>query len=101
MSSLALGCCRCRGLERLMQGVAEALPLANDSADVIVATDILEHADDDLAALHEFHRVLLPGGHAVSTVPAYQMLWSEHDEALMHRQRYVARLLRHRVVSAG
>src|SRR4051794_37695370 len=81
MSPMALECCRRRGLERLMQGVAEALPLADDSADVLVATDILEHLDDDLAALREFHRVLRPGGHAVITVPAYRMLWSEHDEA--------------------
>jgi SAM-dependent methyltransferase len=101
MSPLALACCRRRGLERLMQGVAESLPLADDSADVIVATDILEHLDDDLAALHEFYRVLRPGGHAVITVPAYQMLWSEHDEALMHRQRYVAGQLRRRVIAAG
>src|SRR4051794_40297350 len=36
MSPLALECCRRRGLERLMQGVAEALPLADASADVIV-----------------------------------------------------------------
>ena len=56
----------------------------------MVATDIVEHLDDDLAALAEFRRILKPGGHAVITVPAYQFLWSEHDLALMHRRRYVA-----------
>jgi SAM-dependent methyltransferase len=101
MSPLALGCCRRRGLDRLMQGVAEALPMADASADVIVATDILEHLDDDLVALREFYRVLKPGGHAVITVPAYRMLWSEHDEALMHRRRYRAGQLRHQAGAAG
>jgi SAM-dependent methyltransferase len=101
MSPLALRCCRRRGLERLMQGVAEALPLPDGSIDVIVATDVLEHLDDDLAALVEFRRVLQPGGHAVITVPAYQMLWSEHDVALMHRRRYVASQVRQRVKAAG
>jgi ubiquinone/menaquinone biosynthesis C-methylase UbiE len=101
MSPLALDYCRRRGLDRLMQGMAEALPLADVSADVIVATDILEHLDDDLAALREFRRVLRPGGYAVITVPAYRMLWSEHDEALMHRRRYVAGQLGRRVAEAG
>jgi SAM-dependent methyltransferase len=101
MSPMALECCRRRRLERLMQGVAEALPLADDSTDVVVATDILEHLDDDLAAVREFYRVLRPGGHAVITVPAYQRLWSEHDEALMHRRRYVAGQVREVVAAAG
>jgi SAM-dependent methyltransferase len=101
MSPLALKCCRRRGLKRLTQGVAEALPLADESAHVIVATDILEHLDDDLVALQEFYRVLRPGGYAVITVPAYRMLWSEHDLALMHRRRYVAGQLRRRVEAAG
>jgi SAM-dependent methyltransferase len=101
MSPLALEFCRRRGLQGLRQGIAEALPVDDASADVIVATDILEHLDDDLVALREFRRVLRPGGHAVITVPAYQKLWSEHDEALMHRRRYLARQLRRQVDAAG
>ena len=66
---------------------AEAIPLPSESVDAIVATDILEHLDDDLAALQEFRRILKPGGRAVITVPAYQFLWSEHDVALVHHRR--------------
>jgi SAM-dependent methyltransferase len=101
MSPLALGWCRTRGLQDVMLGKAEALPLASESIDVIVATDILEHLDDDLAALNEFRRVLKPGAHAVVTVPAYRFLWSEHDEALMHRRRYVAAVLARRIEQSG
>jgi SAM-dependent methyltransferase len=101
ISPLALEFCRRRGLERLEQGAAEALPLAGNSVDLIVATDILEHLDDDRAALGEFRRVLQPGGHAIITVPAYRMLWSEHDEALMHRRRYVAGQLRRSLEATG
>jgi SAM-dependent methyltransferase len=99
-SPLALECCARRGLSEIQLGKAEKLPQTSESIDVIVATDILEHLDDDLAALAEFRRVLKPGGHAVVTVPAYQALWSEHDEALMHRRRYVARLLDQRIKQA-
>ena len=90
-SPLALDACRRRRLDRLIQARAGALPFANDVIDLIVATDVLEHLEDDHAALAEFHRVLRPGGVAVITVPAYQFLWSEHDEALMHKRRYTAR----------
>ena len=89
-SPLALKACATRGLSELVRARAEAIPLASCSVDAIVATDILEHLDDDLAALEEFRRILKPGGQAVITVPAFQFLWSEHDVALMHRRRYVA-----------
>lgn len=98
---LALERCRRRGLGGLVQAAAERLPLQSASVDVIVATDILEHLDDDMAALGEFYRLLRPGGHAVISVPAYPFLWGEHDLALMHRRRYVAAQVRHRAELAG
>ncbi len=101
ISPLALSWSRQRGLEALLLAAAERLPLLTESVDVIVATDILEHLDDDVAVLREFHRVLKPGGHVVVTVPAYRILWSEHDLALMHRRRYVASVLAKRARMAG
>ena len=68
---------------------------------MVVATDILEHLEDDLAALREFHRVLKPGGHGVITVSAYQFLWSEHDLALMHKRRYTSGQFAERCRLAG
>lgn len=97
----ALACCRTRGLGRLARARAESLPLSDNAADAIVATDILEHIEDDRAALREFLRVLKPGGHAVVTVPAYRFLWGEHDVALMHHRRYVANELSERAREAG
>jgi len=67
-----------------------SLPLAGQSVDLLTAFDVLEHMDDDVSALDEFNQVLRPGGLLLVTVPAYRFLWSEHDEALMHRRRYVA-----------
>lgn len=101
ISAFALSWSRQRGLTNLLLAAAERLPLARDCADVIIATDILEHLDDDMAVLKEFHRVLKPGGYVVVTVPAYSILWSEHDLALMHRRRYVARALAKRGRLAG
>lgn len=101
ISPLALSWSRQRGLNNLLLAAAERLPIARESADVVVATDILEHLDDDVAVLKEFYRALKPGGYVVVTVPAYSILWSEHDLALMHRRRYVARTLAQRSRSVG
>lgn len=101
ISPLALSWSRHRGLSNLLLSAAERLPLADQSVDVIIATDILEHLDDDVAVLKEFYRVLKRGGYVVITVPAYSILWSEHDLALMHRRRYVAGVLAQRSRLAG
>ena len=50
--------------------------------------DVLEHLSDDDRALSEVHRILKPGGALILSVPAYQHLWSAHDEALHHFRRY-------------
>lgn len=58
--------------------------------DVIVAADVIEHIEDDSAAVAWIAAHLKPGGIFVSTVPAYQFLFSEHDVALHHFRRYTA-----------
>ena len=100
-SPIALEYCRRRQLTRLREADAMNLPFSNDSFDVVVALDILEHLPDDAAALREFCRVLRPGGHVMATVPAYRSLWSTHDVALMHFRRYLAGEVRDRFVAAG
>lgn len=100
-SPFALSFSRRRGIHCLCAADAMRLPFRNNSFDLIVALDILEHLSDDDAALCEFQRVLKPGGHVIVTVPAYRGLWSGHDEALMHFRRYVAREIRDRFAAAG
>jgi SAM-dependent methyltransferase len=99
-SPLALQFSRRRKLNRLCISDAMRLPFRDDSFDLIVALDILEHLPDDQAALCEFQRVLKPGGRVVASVPAYQSLWSAHDVALMHFRRYTAGLFRLRFETA-
>jgi len=69
--------------------------------DLVCLLDVLEHIPDDLAALQSLHRLVKPGGHLVLTVPAYQWLWSPHDEAHHHHRRYSADKLRALAEQAG
>jgi SAM-dependent methyltransferase len=92
---------RGRGRAKLVCAVAERLPLADARASALVSMDVVEHIDDDLAAITEYARVLEPGGTLLLQVPAYRWLWSRHDELVGHRRRYTARSLASAVRSAG
>jgi 2-polyprenyl-6-hydroxyphenyl methylase/3-demethylubiquinone-9 3-methyltransferase len=59
LPGLELG--RARGMLPLLGSVL-AVPLADGCADVVVAGEILEHVDDDVAVLAECARLLRPGG---------------------------------------
>ena len=50
-----------------VRGSVLAVPLADGCADVVVAGEILEHVEDDVAVLAECARLLRPGGTLVST----------------------------------
>ena len=63
-------------------------PFHDRTFDLICFFDCLEHIADDVGALRGMHALLAAGGSIVVTVPAYQWLWSAHDEFLHHRRRY-------------
>ncbi len=88
----ALQIAHARGLS-VVQGSAARLPARPGAFDLVLALDVLEHLDDDVAAAREMRAALRPGGCLLATVPAYPFLWSGHDEALGHRRRYVRREL--------
>jgi SAM-dependent methyltransferase len=98
---LALRYCREQGEYRVVRGSALALPFADASFDTCVSLDVLEHVEAEQALLGELRRVLRPGGRAVISVPAFQALWSQHDETFEHRRRYRRPELLARVREAG
>lgn len=100
-SQQAIEYCRSKGLGSVELGDTCDLPFASESFDVVLATDVIEHVEDDLQALREIRRVLKPGGHAVITVPAFKMLWGLQDEAGHHKRRYRLGDLVKKVLDAG
>src|SRR5205807_4938260 len=93
--------CHRRGLDSVRVGGLEALPFEAGEFDLLLASGVLEHVEDDRAALEELHRVAAPQASLVITAPAYEWMWSEHDDQLHHLRRYTMRRLRHRVLAAG
>ncbi len=77
------------------------LPVESGWADVVLLLDVLEHLDDEGAALATARRALRGGGRLVVTVPAYAWLWGPHDVVLGHRRRYTRGRLAEVVAGAG
>lgn len=96
-----VGMARGRGLDVRPGALPHDLVVPPGWADVALLLDVIEHLDDDLAALVTARRALGPGGTLVVTVPAYPWLWSGHDVVLGHRRRYRRGELRSVVGRAG
>ena len=56
--------------------------------DLIAALDVIEHIDDDAAALAAIATKLKRGGKFVMAVPAHRWMWSAHDVVNHHKRRY-------------
>lgn len=70
-----------------------ATPLTEETSQrgrygLVVALDVLEHLEQPEAAVAELVRRTRPGGLWVVTVPAFQSLWTSHDDLNQHVKRY-------------
>ncbi len=75
--------------------------LEPDAADSVVAVNVMEHVQDDVAFLRAAARALAPGGHVLLFVPALPALFGSLDRAFDHFRRYTKPVLRGRLEEAG
>ena len=101
LSPTSVGLARERHAGEVIAGSVLDMPFESDSFDLAVCLDVIEHLADDVGALRELHRVVVPGGSLLVTVPAYQWLWSGHDEVNHHHRRYSRRSLERATAEAG
>ncbi len=69
--------------------------------DTLIMMNVLEHIEDDVAALRRLSRLVIPGGRIVLWVPAYPALYGEFDRMVGHFRRYTPATLRRPVELAG
>jgi len=82
------------GRKIMRSPLPELSEVADKSYDLIGAFDVIEHIDDDQAALAAIATKLKPGAKFVMTVPAHPWMWTAHDVANHHKRRYSKRALR-------
>jgi SAM-dependent methyltransferase len=66
----------------------------------VYSSNVLEHIEDDVAALRQIRRALGPGGRIVVYLPAFQSLYTVIDAAIGHYRRYDARMITTRLQTA-
>ncbi len=87
ISEKAISNCKNAGFEKTFVMDAQSINL-NEKFDIIIASDCLEHLEDDEKALSNWNNLLKQKGIAYIFVPAFMSLWSEHDLMNMHYRRY-------------
>lgn len=94
----------------VLRGDATKLPFDDGAFDVVITSEVLEHIQDDVAAIAEMVRVLKPGGMFAATVPAWLpekinwMLSEEYHAPISvggHVRIYSATELKAKLVTAG
>lgn len=101
-SEEAIKYCKEKGLNNVFSDkLPELTQIEDDSIDLIILFDVLEHVEDDEKALFELKDKLKKEGYVFLTVPAYNFLWSNHDEEFHHKRRYTKKQLEKMLESAG
>ncbi|HTC60761.1 MAG TPA: methyltransferase domain-containing protein [Solirubrobacteraceae bacterium] len=101
LSGTSVQLARERDAGEVIEGSVMDMPFDDANFDLTVSLDVIEHLEDDIGALRELRRVTRPGGALLVTVPAYQWLWSGHDEINHHHRRYNRRTLLSAARSGG
>ena len=67
----------------VLRGDGTTLPFADDTFDIVITSEVLEHIQNDVGAIAEMVRVLKPGGRFAGTVPTWlpeKINWMLSDE---------------------
>jgi SAM-dependent methyltransferase len=77
-----------RGIRQVVQATLDDAGVLPRSLPAVGLFDVVEHIRDDLGFLTQINRLIVPGGRAYVTVPAYNWLWSGEDVLAGHARRY-------------
>ena len=88
-------------IKTAVMSAMDILKLGESSFDAVVCLDVLEHLEDDGAAVRLLGQALCPGGVLVTSVPADPWLYGERDRSIGHYRRYTKRQLDGLLLGAG
>lgn len=93
--------CKRNGIKNILECDAAKTGFSDNCFDIIVASDVLEHIQDEKSALKEWRRLLKDNGTLILFVPAFQFMYGQHDSSNRHFRRYSKKCLRQSLGNAG
>lgn len=100
VSEKAIANCKQNGIQNAFIMDAQEITL-QEKFDVIIASDCLEHLQEDDKALKNWYNLLKEDGAIFVFVPAFMSLWSQHDEVNLHYRRYTLLQLKQKMQASG
>ena len=85
---------------QIRNATSDAIDDASDY-DLVCAFEVLEHLEDDAAALKAWHELVAPGGHILLSMPAWQERFNHWDTMVGHYRRYSPQQCRDVLEAAG
>ena len=98
ISEIAIANCKANGIANAFVMDAQNITLT-ETFDIIIASDCLEHLQEDVKAIKNWKTLLKIGGTLYVFVPAFMSLWSYHDVVNMHHRRYTKSELKAKIVA--
>ncbi len=92
-SNESLSACKSKGINNVVKATTLDEFKSDTKFDLITNFDVLEHIQEDESFLAGLHRLLVPQGYILVTVPAFQFLWSGLDDIVGHKRRYTKKEL--------
>jgi len=85
---------------RVLHGDQHVVP-DGSTFDLVCVFEVIEHIEDDAAQVHEWVRLVEPGGRFMISTPAFQEQYGPFDEAAGHYRRYSPEQIRAMFAAAG
>lgn len=91
-----------RRWEKVYSGwLPDSVPFSDESFDLIILSDVLEHIEDDVGSMEKVMQCLKRGGFVIVTVPAFMFLYCGRDRLHGHQRRYSLKKLKEKITAAG
>ncbi len=100
-SEVAVRYCHERGLTFVKHGLLGEETFNGKKFQLVSFLDVIEHIEDDFTVVSIAKSYLSDNGYLMITVPAFQFLWSAHDEIHHHKRRYTKESLKNLLEKAG
>lgn len=100
LSAAALSVARERLRTSLISVEQNDISEVNGLFDVVIASEVLEHIQDDVAFLKQLRERVADNGYLFLTVPAHMAKWGANDDFCGHVRRYEQDELRKKIVAA-